>query len=110
MAGSFWRATRFIPEGFGNRSTGDGELWNISQTIPEENAGFPERFPKSSRTKGCFSRTTPEHVPKKPAKNVEEIGDKRRISVGDQQAEGGYRPGLVFHLSSTCLPFVSEQA
>ena len=52
------------------------------ERFPEEKAAFPERFPKSSRTKGCFSRTTPEHVPRKPAKNVEEIGDKRRISVG----------------------------
>ena len=105
-AGSFRRASGISPQGFGKPSAGDEEAPNLLRLFPEEKVGFPERFPKSSRTNGCFSRTNLEQVPKKPARNTEEIWDECRIRVGDKQAKGRHCPEPVFYLSTTCLPLV----
>ena len=70
---------------------------------------FPERFPKSSRTNGVFSRTSPEEQCKKWGTFPEEISKSARRNPGEKWDVPGTCLGGVWHLSWRCLSPVWEE-
>jgi len=105
-AGGFGRSGAQSPQSLRKCPAPAEEKPDKGRCFPEEKGGFPERFPKSSRTKGWFSRTNPEQVPNKARRKPGKTAKNPAMGCEALRETGGTGLPAVPDVSATCLPAV----